>query len=205
MMPIYVINLPNRTDRKARVRNELVRTRLTNYKFVDAIHGNTLDVDAMKENGMIDFTCQQLKRGEYGCYLSHLHILQTILTSNQELHMILEDDVYFVRDFKTKLTKTLSAVKYIEWDILYIGINQFTQEDKQGIYVKEGIYYPLNSLWGTHAYIVKRSAVRRIINLLTPIILPIDVTLMTLSLKKLVLLDPIVKTVFSNSDTQTIK
>lgn len=205
-IPIHVINLPHRTDRKAKIIEELARVKLTNYTFTEAIHGSTLDVEAMEKAGEISFKCRKLKRGEYGCYLSHLDVYKKIITSNEEMHLILEDDVFFVPSFKVKANTLLSKVAKIEWDILYLGVNNWNETHHQGTFVQEGIYCPANPIWGTHAYVIKKSTLERIIDLLMPIILPIDVKLMEMTeIKKLVLTNNIVRNHNSESDTQSIK
>lgn len=59
-------------------------------------------------------------------------------------------------------------------------------------------------LWGTHGYLIKKETIKNIINLLYPIVLPIDVFLMGLDIKRLTLINLIVKVTNKDSDTQNI-
>ncbi len=209
-IPIYVINLPNRTDRKTKILQEFTKHNITDYTITTAIHGNTLDVEQMEKDNLISFSHRRLKKGEYGCYLSHLNIYKKILESPEELHLVLEDDVYFVDRFNNKLKELLEKVSDVEWDIFYIGRNchKSASKCKEGIYIgnkRDGIYYPEHPFFGTHAYIIKKSTLLRIIDNLVPIILPIDLFLMTLlDIKKLTLVNRIVKVERIDSDTQSI-
>lgn len=196
-MNIHIINLLRRADRKAKLIEELKKHNITDYVFVDAVDGKNIDVEKMSSDG-----CKPLKSGEYGCYLSHLNIYKSILDSSEELHLILEDDIYFADNFKNRLRKKLSKISHIDWDIFYVGINDL-QQGRHGEFVSriEGIYCPDNILWGTHGYLIKRQSVLKIMDLLTPIKLPIDHQLMLLDIKRLTLINPIVKTYNRDSDT----
>jgi glycosyl transferase, family 25 len=196
-MQIHIINLARREDRRIKLIEELERHNITDYVFVDAVDGNTIDV-----NEMLSYGHSPLKKGEYGCYLSHLNIYKSILESSEDLHLILEDDIYFVKNFKNKLRKKLAKIEHVNWDIFYLGINDLQQKIK-GKFISsiEGIYCPEKILWGTHAYLIKKDTVSKIMDSLTPIQLPIDHTLMLLDINRLTLVQTIVKTYNRDSDT----
>jgi GR25 family glycosyltransferase involved in LPS biosynthesis len=210
MIPIYVINLENRIDRKEHILNEFQKHDIKNYTFTKAVHGHALDLDELENNHIIDRTGRTLNKGEYGCYISHLNILKDILNKPEEMHLIIEDDAIFVRNFNNKLKKLLKFVKDEEWDVFYLGINSYFDGDKEGEPVGRrgnGIYRPKNMISGTHGYLIKKSTVEKIINKLTPIKLAFDVALMEpdLDIKRITLLETIIKTPNAQSDTQTIK
>lgn len=196
-MQIHIINLTRRQDRRIKLIEELEKHNIKNYVFVDAIDGNTIDVNEMISNGH-----SPLKKGEYGCYLSHLKVYKSIIESSEELHLILEDDIYFANNFKNKLRKKLAKIENINWDIFYLGINDL-QQKKQGKFISsiEGIYCPEKILWGTHAYLIKKESVSKIMDSLTPIKFPIDHKLMLLNINRLTLAQTIVKTYNKDSDT----
>ncbi len=209
MMQIHVINLPHRSDRKEVLLAEFAKHDITGYTFANAVSGSLLDIDFMEKDGLVSFSHRRLTRGEYGCYMSHLGVLTTILESSDDLHLILEDDVYFVDDFNFKLKEILTKVQNVDWDIFYLGINCKYNKCKRGKFVgkrSDGIYFPKYPIWGTHAYLIKKTAVQKIYHKLMPIILPIDVRLMYLpELNKLTLIDTIIKAYFNDSDTQGIR
>lgn len=59
-------------------------------------------------------------RAAWGCYLSHVSLLTHIVRLEIEHALILEDDAYFVDDFKDKLRLVLNDLPPI-YDQLYIG------------------------------------------------------------------------------------
>ena len=208
MIPIHVINLECRPLRKIKMLKEFRKHNTTDFTFHTAIHGHTLDIDKMIESGEFSLKHKRLKAGEYGCYLSHLNVLKSVLESPEELHLILEDDVFFVPNFKNKLKLLLSRVENIDWDVLYIGINKHENNCDEGEYLLDksfGIYYPKHPMWGTHAYIVRKESFKKIVPLLEPVMLPIDVMLMYMDIKRLTLTNMLVYPRISISDTQTIR
>lgn len=204
-IPIHVINLEHRTDRKIKLLEQFAKHNITNYTFVNAVYGDKLDIDEMLASGEINFSDRQLKNGEYGCYLSHLNIFRSILESSDELHLILEDDVYFVNGFNSKLDKLLKKLQDVEWDIFYLGVNSYSPECRKGTFVGnkiDGIYCPIDPPTGTHAYLIKKETVKKIIDLMSPIVLPIDILLVRLDLKRLTLINLIALVDNTDSDTQ---
>lgn len=201
MIPIHIINLEHRADRRKKVIRELAVRKINEYRFVTAINGKTLDIDQMEKDGSISYLHRKLRAGEYGCYLSHLGIYQEILNRPEKMHFILEDDVYFPRDFDKIFEQTMDKIRDVEWDVFYAGINP-NDNHLEGTYIDDNLYYPKHILWGTHAYVIKKTTVEKIIDRLLPIILPIDTMLMHLEdLKRLVMVKPIVKVRFTDSDT----
>lgn len=199
-IPIHIINLKHRIDRKEKLIAELKKHNIENYSFVNAIDGSVFDFSEI-----IDESHRKLTKGECGCYLSHFNIYKSILESDSEIHLILEDDVFFVHNFKMRFNTLLNKVKDVEWDIFYLGINCYEIEGFKGHYIGrrfDGIYYPDNPLWGTHGYLIKKETVKKIFNLLMPITLPIDVFLMGLDIKRLTLCKTIIKTPNADSDTR---
>lgn len=202
MIPIHIINLPHRTDRKEKLLSELKRHKVENYVFADAVNGADLDIEAMVARGDVDFSHRQLKRGEYGCYLSHLNVYKKILDSDEEVHLILEDDVYFVPGFVKKLNRILDVED--EWDIFYLGYNPISDDFREGEFITKDVYRPKNMFYGTHAYIIKKKTIEKVMHLLMPIVLPIDVYLSSLGLKTLASRNRIIKAYGIDSDTQGI-
>lgn len=139
--------------------------------------------------------------------LTRLETIKGIFRRNNSRAWFKIDDYQYsdeeIEDnFKNRLRKKLSKIEEIDWDIFYIGIND-RQLGRQGKFVSriEGIYCPDNILWGTHAYLIKRKSVLKIIDWLTPINYPIDHCLMLLDIKRLTLINPLVKAYNHDSDT----
>ena len=202
MIPVHIVNLENRIDRKNKLLEELKKHDVKNYTFTNAVNGYDLNIDEMALNKTVDFTHRKLTRGNYGCYLSHLNIFKSILNHPEDMHLVLEDDAFFVEKFNNKLDRLLKKVQNVEWDIFYLGINR--NDFVCGEFVTHDIYYPKYPLWGTHGYLIKKETIEKIIDQLLPIKLPIDVTLMNMDIKRLTLRNLIIKTNNSDSDTQSI-
>lgn len=73
-MKTSVINLKFREDRNIHMLDQLVNTNL-DYFFVEAVNGENLSDNELKENTLI-FSESFLAKGEMGCALSHLNIYQ---------------------------------------------------------------------------------------------------------------------------------
>ena len=202
-IPVYIINLEHRTERKEQILKELEKNYINNFKFIKAIPGNTLNLEELLKNGTVNFNKIKMNRNEIGCYMSHLSILESILDSDQELHLILEDDAFFEMNFKNRMNKALNKIKNYEWDVLFAGVNVYDITSYDGKYIGEkcdGIYYPDNILPGTHGYVIKKSAVQKIIQEMRTIDYPYDLKVM-IHTKKLVLRNTLIKTSNLYSDT----
>lgn len=82
----FYVNLDRSTDRRARVEGEIARHAPAQpYQRVAAVDGATFNLPS-----------ERLRRGEVGCFLSHLFLLQKKLDSDYHLHIV-EDDVVLSR------------------------------------------------------------------------------------------------------------
>lgn len=205
-MKIHIINLDHRIDRKKKMLEELNKHQITDFEFVSAVNGKELAVDQMIQDGLIKIGDRRLRDGEYGCYLSHINVLQSILTSDCELHLVLEDDIYFDKHFTTKFRRLLNQLQKLNWDIFYVGLNNHMPNGKDGEQIRPGIYCPKYSVWGTHAYLIKKPTVEKLANCWFPIVLPWDIHLMTSNIRRLALTNPIVKVLdYNDSDTLEVR
>ncbi|OOF65712.1 glycosyltransferase family 25 protein [Rodentibacter caecimuris] len=121
-------------------------------------------------------------KGEVGCTLSHLAVYELILQDKyireQDYCLICEDDVLFNQDFQQKLTALLAQQR--KADIILVGqskINQFKDIELEINYpttfsflcnkIKNTPFkysYPYRNYFaGTVAYLIKKSAVRKIL------------------------------------------
>lgn len=79
-IPIHVINLEHRTDRKEKLLKEFKKHNITNFNFTKAIHGNSLDLNEMEHNKEISPAIRKMTRGEIGIYF----MLESIRRVNTE-------------------------------------------------------------------------------------------------------------------------
>lgn len=117
---LYIINLPERVDRRKTMMAQLEQHGITQYKFIDAVNGyllnehgkqlKTMDwelidkyITQLKKDGVVDpevgdkfkddtFKYPQLKPGEIGCDRSHRLVFQDALENKYDQITVLEDD-----------------------------------------------------------------------------------------------------------------
>lgn len=203
MVPIHIINLEHRQDRKSKMLIQLSEHHIDDFMFWKGVKGKDLNIDQMICDGTIKPKDRILRHGEYGCYLSHLNVMNWILLSNEEFHIVLEDDVCLCRNFMKRFNFLMGCLQKLDWDIFYLGMHNTRPEQKLGVRFGHGIYEPTVKSWGTHAYLIKKHTVKKIIDRMLPIVLPWDVALMDMKdFKRLGLISPIVHiSDFSDSDT----
>ncbi len=140
---VYLLNLPERSDRLGEARRELERAGCTRpYDVYPAIRPSQLAGFATI--------------GEHGCFQSHVEMLRSAVGCKSVL--ILEDDVQFAPNLAARAAE-FSVMVGGEWDVFYGGWWQF--EQVRTYFSGSGI---LNSgsaaeFTGTHCYAVSGSAI----------------------------------------------
>lgn len=144
----FCINLDHRTDRLERFSDEISRINGEFTRF-SAINGKNLEPKL------------GLSREQIGCFLSHSSIWQRALKSNLDKVIIFEDDTIFFDDFIDR------------FDIFMKEDTSDRQIIRLGAYWPNGELYRKASnhagviivpAWGAHAYIVKREAIKILVN-----------------------------------------
>ena len=64
--------------------------------------------------------CRGLKKGNAGCYLTHLENLKTIQTLGKDA-FIMEDDVAFCQDFHERMDLVQAFCNTHPWDVFWLG------------------------------------------------------------------------------------
>lgn len=109
---VYIINLPQRTDRKRGIQQQFARI--------------GLDFDDPKVN--LFKAMRPESRGKWptigakGCFFSHLNVLQHATTADYQSILILEDDADWSDSFIKQGHAILDQMSQIEWDILHGGL-----------------------------------------------------------------------------------
>ena len=95
---VYIINLPNRTDRFIDCQNRIKTLSVLKNKteIISAIDGKYIDNKT------------KLKNGELGCSLSHIKIWNDAIAKDYKFILVLEDDVVFKEDFEENLNVYLT-------------------------------------------------------------------------------------------------
>lgn len=151
---IYVLNLPRRTDKRARVESTLKSIGITNYEFFDGIDGSKFH----------DKKTHRINPGELGCYLSHVEIMKDALSRGFERILIFEDDII---PHKYNLHSLIYGVPK-DWDIMYLGASDwnFHKNGAQNTNFKNN-YYKSIEIDGTFAYALTRKSIEKLVPFLS--------------------------------------
>lgn len=169
----YVIHLQKSLDRKQNI--ELMKQVLNQeIKVYNAIDASIVDIQSINEfDKNIIFNFNYTYPGEWGCYLSHLLLIKSLLNTPFNYTVIFEDDFYITNS-------------NLNWDIIEI-LNKITDNydiifltnlnDNHGNNYKDNIYYvdAQSELWGTHGYLINNKNINKIYNCLLTIDKPIDI------------------------------
>jgi hypothetical protein len=108
---IYVINLPQRRDRRREMARQL---RMIGTGFSST--GVRL-FEAVRPSSPEDFP----SIGARGAFLSHLKILQEASAQQLQKILIFEDDLDFIHDFSSKIGAVVEELKSEDWSMFYGG------------------------------------------------------------------------------------
>lgn len=203
-LPVFIVNLERRPDRKQLIESRLANLGIKNYEIIKAIDGKELPDDTSeiynKEKSVLIH--RQLKKTEIACALSHIEIAKKVIEQNLEYAIILEDDAELTLEFKQFIKDfNLEPNKF---DFLILGSfssNQFfngklknkhspyrliekesiTYLDKIEFYIGQTTihksYYPTQTLdyvHGTHAYMLSNSGAKKLLELNYPVVVEAD-------------------------------
>lgn len=144
---IYIISLPQHKDRLARLRSQLKGlARIGKTTVIEAIHGDSLPAPAWWQQG----------NGSWGCFKSHVRVLETIWQAGHSNALIIEDDSIIDRRSIADLGRFFEAAPK-KWGQMYLGgVHQAEPEFKAGYWIGKSVNR-------THAYAVQRWAVPKIL------------------------------------------
>ena len=130
----FVISLKIRQDRQKAFFARMPETDLLPPVEVwDAVHGDTCVPPDNWHAG----------NGAWGCYRSHMAILEKCLNGGVESYIVFEDDAVFVDDFNERLGEFLSRLP-TDWHQVYLGGQLLHTNAHPPIRVCDGVYRPYN-------------------------------------------------------------
>lgn len=95
--------------------------------------------------------------------------------------LVLEDDIVFTDNFREKFNDVFYHLKDISWDIIGLGRRckpgWFDKKCNEGTFIYKDAFYPLVIGYGAFAYIIKASAIKKLLKTTFPISKPIDVVI----------------------------
>ena len=148
---VVCINLPSRDDRWQSVCEQLESADWpfrTPQRFA-AIDGRICHPPAWMRNRYAECDCA------WGCYQSHLRILEEALMGNVEKLLILEDDAVFAPNFCTSIAEFLAHVPN-DWDHLFFG-----GEHILGPTVENEVVCRCRQVHRTHAHAMRGDFIRQ--------------------------------------------
>ena len=113
-IPMYYINLDRRIPRKKQFEKQTNDMKVERFSAYDGMK----DKESRNKN---------IKRGEFGCWVSHTELWKKIAYSNKT-SIIFEDDINFSSNFQNKLNDILTEGKDLEYDILLLSHNWHTKK-----------------------------------------------------------------------------
>jgi glycosyl transferase family 25 len=118
--PVVVVNLDRSVERMRRFEQEARRTGLP-FARHPATDGQTIDRSDPRlfDSATVAKACNaDMSNGELGCYLSHVNVWQSVLTSTTPWALVLEDDV----TIDARLPNLLANVGSLpeDWEVLIL-------------------------------------------------------------------------------------
>lgn len=174
--PIFVINLPKDTQKKANI-SELLKSFDLGFAIVDAVNGSDLSVEQIAKvvdrKKTIKNRKRELSAGEIGCALSHIGVWKKMLTDDIKAAIILEDDATFGNDFINIIKADDELPDDLE--LLLLGHGAHNKCYIKHSTLKGHLLARLITIrTGTHAYIVTKQGAEKLINATKKLANPID-------------------------------
>jgi GR25 family glycosyltransferase involved in LPS biosynthesis len=135
-LPVYLVSME-----KDLYRRNKMNIRPDIYLGID---GNSIDNDS------------NLKKGEIGCYTSHITLLNysIINRKNSKIALIMEDDAVVVNKNCEKIVNKMIKCLPKDWEILCIGHNYYETSGEAYVSCDEYTMKCVNYLHGCQGYIV---------------------------------------------------
>lgn len=175
--PVYIVNLERSTYRRKFILNYLSKMGIQ-AEVITAVEGAKLDLDKLKSEGIYseqaadEAFSRQLSLPEIGCSLSHINIYKRMLNNNVEQALIIEDDVMFDEGV-TNIFKNILENIPDDWEIIqfyYHNCKDFEELSPNIAKFNSKKCLPNGSL----GYIIKQSAVIKMLNNVFPVRYPAD-------------------------------
>ena len=161
--PIKIVNLKRRVDRKDTIEKLLAKHNITNYEFVEACDGKTMEltpqiIKLFKDNNFKN------SKDVIGCAMSHIKLWsQLLIDKTTDYYCIMEDDITFSLEYsniKEELEKAKNSVDSTI-DLLYLGFHTHKNIEHER-FLKEAKY-----VGGTFSYIITKSGAMKLLQEIT--------------------------------------
>ncbi len=121
-----------------------------------------------------------LTKEEIAIALSHMEIWQKIVNEKIDYALILEDDIYFKKDFSKKVNKIWTELPNnrtdgYKFDILYLSFEEVERGIRK-IRYSDHLYKPIKGIWWLSGYVLSFAGAKKLLNE-RPILGPVDLWL----------------------------
>ncbi len=194
---IFIINLPRRLDRKEQMIHKLQEENISRYNFIEAFDGLNPEIN----NQFIELKNKKnlkiVTAGHYACLLSHIKAIKFAKKKKYKSIMILEDDVFFEKDFLIKLNNLILP----EFDFLYLGGIM----SKKKVFSNRWAFFNSNRIMGAYGYIIRSHMYDFILEQLEKLDEYVDIFYIKQIQPnfKTIILDDFIKTDLTSSDTSS--
>lgn len=138
---VFVVNLPFKTDRLASFTKSYPSC-LPSFQIWPAVHGDSIRHPNWWSSGA----------GAWGCYRSHLQILEHCYQYKIESYCVFEDDAIFKSDFESLFGAFMKELPE-DWQQIYLGGQLLHEAQHPPKRVSDSVYIPYN-VNRTHCFAV---------------------------------------------------
>jgi GR25 family glycosyltransferase involved in LPS biosynthesis len=183
-LKIYICHYSPLIDRKAYLDVALPTTKLP-FEFFNHFNRDNIkqyEQHFSQEQSVLDFKnshmlykCNEILKSSSikATNLEHVRIYRSIVESNYDYHLILEDDAILCNDFNTKLNNTINNLPK-DWDVVYVSSGC---ENRPQIKCQDGTNFVKmeeRNSWTANGYLLKKETAQQFLDNIRPMILPID-------------------------------
>lgn len=171
---IYIINVREDRDRLVETIENLTQAGYYNYKIIEAVNGDDLDVSQLIKEGKLNNTFSDpngnLNLGIIACALSHRKAYLEFSKSSYNRCLIIEDDIEFTPKYFIDYANGVVDVfnenlnKYKDkWEIIQLGKNwdKLTSTRSDIKYLNKIVKFIPD--YAAHAYIINKNSVKKLI------------------------------------------
>jgi GR25 family glycosyltransferase involved in LPS biosynthesis len=151
---VFCINLDRRPNRWEEFKKALPKD--WPFKTPErwgAVDGSTLALPHWWEKG-------NAGKGAWGCYMSHMRLLEHCQQKGFKRVLILEDDCRFVEGFRETVAKMLATAP-TDWEMMYLGGQHLRQSNAAPEMINEDWFVPHN-VNRTHAFAIQNEGFNKV-------------------------------------------
>ena len=202
-IPVYIINLKRRPDRRKSITHQLQTQGFYNLHYIDAVDGKRLS-----ENDIRRFTAKNALQsrqrhedinsvGAIGCYLSHMHAWQKVMASNRSA-MIVEDDLTFEQPVLDIVASIFNDTKQFDLILLHYILRRFTFN-----VIQTGLIPYNKEFFSCACYILTAQGAQQLLDQALPIEMQVDCYMATKGLNTAIYSPLITQASHFTTDIQT--